>query len=167
MVPTTDGDYEKLFTEVIKRQIAVLGPSITLAKVRNVPGIVVDDIGNVTKINGDPQTLLNQLINQFVELSGLIVKKTMESILSSYPALAGIAPAGLVQGGMATPQAQAAQPVSQPAAPPVPPVQPAPSQPPPQQGSASPDLASMDDLKIQELNKMFDSLNQQEKPAGN
>ena len=88
MQPQTDGDYKKLFTEIIKRQILILGPDITLAKVKNVPGIQVDGQGIVTGIEGNPQQLLQQLINQFVELSGMIVKKTMESILSSYPGLA-------------------------------------------------------------------------------
>ena len=74
-----------IFTEVIKRQMAILGPDITLAKVRNVPGIEVDSTGQVTNIIGDPHLLLQNLINQFVELSGLIVKKTMESILASHP----------------------------------------------------------------------------------
>ncbi len=74
---------KKVFSELIKRQMAILGPDITFAKVRNVPGITIDAVGNVTNINGDPQVLLQQLINQFVELSGLIVKKTMESILAS------------------------------------------------------------------------------------
>lgn len=78
-------DYKIIFTEVIKRQIAILGPDITLAKVKNVQGIQIDAEGQVTAIQGDPQVLLSELINQFVELSGLIVKKTMESILMSHP----------------------------------------------------------------------------------
>ncbi len=78
-------DSKRIFTEVIKRQIAILGPDITLAKVKNVPGIEIDSTGAVIAISGDPQALLSQLINQFVELSGLIVKKTMESILMSHP----------------------------------------------------------------------------------
>ena len=45
----------------------------------------IDSTGAVVAISGDPQVLLSQLIDQFVELSGLIVKKTMESILMSHP----------------------------------------------------------------------------------
>lgn len=76
---------KRIFSEVIKRQIAILGPDITLAKVKNVPGIEVDPTGEVVNLQGDPQVLLQELINQFVELSGLIVKKTMESILATHP----------------------------------------------------------------------------------
>ena len=85
MLPTNDTDYKTIFTELIRKQMLVLGPDITLAKVKNVQGITVDNGGVVQSITGDPQQLLQQLINQFVELSGMIVKKTMESILTSYP----------------------------------------------------------------------------------
>lgn len=106
MQPTTETDYKQLFSQLIKKQMLVLGPDITLAKVRNVIGITVDVNGDVQKIDGDPQSLLQNLINQFVELSGLIVKKTMESILTSYPGMAGMAVAGAL-GGVAAPTASA------------------------------------------------------------
>ncbi len=83
-------DSKKILTEVIRRQVAILGPDITIAKVKNVPGIQVNEKGEVLSIEGDPQVLLTALINQFVELSGLIVKKTMESILLSQPSGAAL-----------------------------------------------------------------------------
>ena len=85
MQPGQDTDYKKLLTEVIQKQMVILGPSITLAKARNVKGLVVDDSGTVTDIQGHPQELIQGLIDQFVQLSGLIVKKTMEPLLSVYP----------------------------------------------------------------------------------
>lgn len=91
MQPQTDSDYKKIFTELIKKQMIVLGPDITLAKVKNVQGVQINDQGEVTDIQGDPQALLQLLINQFVELSGAIVKKTMESIITTYPGMAGMA----------------------------------------------------------------------------
>jgi hypothetical protein len=78
-------DYKKLLTEVIQKQMVILGPSITLAKARNVKGLTVDDQGTVTDMQGPPQELIQSLIDQFVQLSGLIVKKTMEPLLSLYP----------------------------------------------------------------------------------
>ncbi|HZJ18163.1 MAG TPA: hypothetical protein VFD45_00910 [Patescibacteria group bacterium] len=74
-------EYQKLFTDVIKKQIILLGPDITLAKARNVKGITVADDGSVTAISGNPQEMIQALIDQFVQLSGLIVKKTMEPLL--------------------------------------------------------------------------------------
>ena len=78
-------DYKKLLTEVIQKQMVILGPSIALAKARNVKGLTVGEDGTVVNIDGQPQELIQSLIDQFVQLSGLIVKKTMEPLLSLYP----------------------------------------------------------------------------------
>lgn len=104
MMPSNDTDYKTLFSQLIKKQMLILGPDITLAKVKNVIGITVDVNGDVIKLDGDPQKLMQGLINQFVELSGMIVKKTMESILTSYPGMVGFAATtalgGTVQSAM-------------------------------------------------------------------
>lgn len=100
MSPTNDTDYKKLFSELIKKQMLVLGPDITLAKVKNVIGLTVDVNGEVIKLEGDPQQMLQGLINQFVELSGMIVKKTMESILTSYPGMMAMAGSGAFAAGI-------------------------------------------------------------------
>jgi len=85
MQPPANTDYKKLLTEVIQKQMVILGPSITLAKARNVKGLTVADDGTVISMDGQPQELIQGLIDQFVQLSGLIVKKTMEPLLSIYP----------------------------------------------------------------------------------
>lgn len=85
MQPQTEEDYKKLLTEVIQKQIVILGPTITLAKARNVKGLTISDDGTVIAMQGQPQELIQALIEQFVQLSGLIVKKTMEPLLSVYP----------------------------------------------------------------------------------
>ena len=81
MQPQQPKDYQKLLSEVIKKQIAILGPNITLRRARKVQGLIVADDGTVTDVIGNPQVLIKNLIDQFVELSGLIVKKTMEPLL--------------------------------------------------------------------------------------
>lgn len=85
MQSTNPNDYKKVLTEVIQKQMVILGPLITLAKARNVKGLTVSDDGTVTEISGPPQELIQSLIDQFVQLSGLIVKKTMEPLLANYP----------------------------------------------------------------------------------
>lgn len=64
---------KKVISELIRRQMAILGPDITMARVKNVLGIQVDVNGEVISIDRDPQVVLTDLTNQFVELSGLIV----------------------------------------------------------------------------------------------
>lgn len=81
MQPTSNQDYKQLLTDVIKKQIVILGPDITLSKARNVKGLTVGNDGTVTEVSGNPQEVIQSLIDQFVQLSGLIVKKTMEPLL--------------------------------------------------------------------------------------
>ncbi len=92
-------DYQNLLSEIIKKQIVILGPDIALVKARNVAGLEVADDGSVTKISGDPKEALQKLIDEYVSLSGLIVKKTMEPLLQKYPALKPIMDAQVQQGG--------------------------------------------------------------------
>ncbi len=113
MMPQADTDYKQLFSQLIKKQMLVLGPDITLAKVRNVTGLTVDINGEVQKIEGDPQVMLQSLINQFVELSGMIVKKTMESILTSYPGMMAMAATGVLGGNQASATTQPTVPTEQ------------------------------------------------------
>lgn len=143
-------DYKAIFTQLIQKQILILGPDITIAKAKNVPGIEIDAQGNVTNITGDPQTVLQNLINQFVELSGLIVKKTMESILASQA------------GGIFS---QVVAPAAQPAAP----LQPQPAQNSVQQAPAQPSVQTptqpptpttpTPNENVDELNKMILDMN--------
>src|SRR5258706_1159034 len=93
MQPTSAQDYKQLLTYVIKKQIVILGPDITLSKARNVKGITVADDGTVTNVEGSPQEVTQALIDQFVQLSGLIVKKTMEPLLSMSQAASPAVPA--------------------------------------------------------------------------
>lgn len=92
---STDIDYKQLLSELIKKQSAILGPDITLKCIKNVPGLTLDEAGNVIHIEGDPKELLNKVINEFFELSGRIMKETMESVLANYLGVADITESSL------------------------------------------------------------------------
>ena len=77
--------YAAIISEIIAKQAVILGPDIAILKARNVSGLVVDDQGKVTEIKGEPAVALQKLINEYVELSGLIVKNTLGSIFEKYP----------------------------------------------------------------------------------
>jgi hypothetical protein len=87
----TQEQYKGILTELIKKQMVILGPDITLLKVKNVKGITIASDGTVTSLEGDPKQILQNLINEFVELSGMIVKKVMESIITSNPGMSALA----------------------------------------------------------------------------
>lgn len=77
--------YKALISEIIAKQTIILGPDIAVLKARNVAGLEVDDKGRVMAINGDSTKVLQQLINEYVELSGMIVKNALGSIFEKYP----------------------------------------------------------------------------------
>lgn len=81
------GDYKNLLTEIIQKQIVILGPDVAISQARNVDGIKVSDDGTVMEINGEKQEVAQKLMNEYVSLSGLIVKKAMEPLLTKYPTI--------------------------------------------------------------------------------
>lgn len=123
----TNTDYKKILTQVIQKQMVILGPAITLAKARNVKGLTISDDGAVTEMAGTPQELIQNLIDQFVQLSGLIVRKTMEPLLASLPDGIAINPVVAASGVQPTPQ-PAEQSIPQQTPPTQPPIQEAPTQ---------------------------------------
>ncbi len=81
MEPAAHIDYKELISQVLKKQLVILGPTITLLKARKVSGLTIHDDGTVTQITGSPEQIIDNLITEFSELSEPIVKKTMAPLL--------------------------------------------------------------------------------------
>ena len=79
------GDYQGLLTDLVKKQMIMLGPGVAISKARKVSALTVADDGVVTAIAGDPQSALNQLVQQYMNLSGQIAQATLASLLAKYP----------------------------------------------------------------------------------
>ena len=77
--------YTALISEIIKKQSIILGPEIAILKARSVPGLMVDNDGKVTGVGDNPKDTLQTLVDQYVELSGQIVKNALGSIFAKYP----------------------------------------------------------------------------------
>lgn len=86
MEPTKE-DYKSMLSEIIQKQIVILGPQIAVLKARNVAGITVNEQGQVTEISGQEQVILQKLIDEYVSLSGEIVKNAVNSIFEKYPSI--------------------------------------------------------------------------------
>lgn len=78
-------DYKKLINDIIAKQTIILGSDIVLLKARSVPGLTLSKEGVVESIDGDPQTILQSLIDEYIALSGQIVKNILNPVLSKYP----------------------------------------------------------------------------------
>ena len=84
---TENEQYSALISEIIKKQSVILGPEIAILKARSVQGLMVDNDGKVTGVGDNPKETLQNLVDQYVELSGLIVKNALGSIFAKYPNL--------------------------------------------------------------------------------
>lgn len=84
---TSPQEFKQIITEIIKKQSVILGPQIAILKARNVQGLKVSDDGTVSDVDGNGQVILQQLIEEYVALSGEIVKNTVNSVFAKYPSL--------------------------------------------------------------------------------
>lgn len=80
-----DNQYQQILSDLIKKQMVMLGPNVAIATARKVSGLSVSDDGTVTAISGDPQTILSAAAKQYMCLSGAIAQMTLESIIAKYP----------------------------------------------------------------------------------
>lgn len=77
--------YINLINDIITKQMVILGPDIVLVKAGNIPGLKLDANGKVVTITGDPQQVLQKLIDEYISLSGLIVKSILNPVFAKYP----------------------------------------------------------------------------------
>lgn len=84
-------NYKKMLSDLIKKQMIMLGPNIVLDKARKVQGLTVADDGEVTNITGDPRQVLKGVANEFMALSGQIAQMTLNTLLEKYPGVENIA----------------------------------------------------------------------------
>ncbi len=83
-------EYKKMLTDLIQKQMVVLGPNIALDKARKIQGLKVTDDGTVLDMDGDPQLVLKGVANEYMNLSGQIAQMTLNTLLEKYPTLKGI-----------------------------------------------------------------------------
>jgi hypothetical protein len=78
-------NYKNLISEIIHKQMDILGSEIAIRKAKNVSGLKVNDAGEVSQISGDPTQVLQKLIDEYISLSGEIVKNILGPVFAKYP----------------------------------------------------------------------------------
>lgn len=77
--------YLSLISEIIAKQAVILGPEIAILKARNVQGLKVEDSGKVIDMQGDYKEIIEKLVDEYVALSGQIVRSALTSVFTKYP----------------------------------------------------------------------------------
>ncbi len=83
-------EYKKMLTDLIQKQMVVLGPKIALDKAKKIAGLKVNDDGTVLDMDGDPQMVLKGVANEYMALSGQIAQMTLNTLLEKYPTVKGL-----------------------------------------------------------------------------
>ncbi len=87
MPSATKENYRDLFTEIIQKQITILGPDIAILKASQVEGLKIDKQGKVLNIIGDESAILQMLVDKYIQLSGQIVKNILDPVFAKYPSI--------------------------------------------------------------------------------
>ena len=78
-------DYENLIGEIVRKQMDILGPDMAVRTANQVTGLEIDDQGVVSKLDGDPEQILQKLVEQYISLSGEIVRNILNPVFQKYP----------------------------------------------------------------------------------
>lgn len=80
-------EYKNLINDIISKQTLILGPDIVIMKAKNVPGLKLASNGQVEAIEGHPEEVLQKLIDEYIALSGQIVKNILNPVFAKYPSI--------------------------------------------------------------------------------
>lgn len=79
--------YKQMLTELIQKQMVMLGPSVALDTARKVSGIQISDDGRITDITGEPQAVMEGVAGAYMNLSGQIAQMTLKTVMEKYPGI--------------------------------------------------------------------------------
>jgi hypothetical protein len=81
----TAEDYKNLINDILAKQAVILGQDIVLLKAKSVEGLALTPDGKVDSISGNPEEVLQKLVDEYIALSGQIVKNILNPVFAKYP----------------------------------------------------------------------------------
>lgn len=78
-------DYKNLINDILAKQAVILGQDIVILKAKNVVGLNLTSEGKVESIDGNPEEVLQKLVDEYIALSGQIVKNILSPVFQKYP----------------------------------------------------------------------------------
>lgn len=81
----TSEDYKNLINDILAKQAVILGQDIVMLKAKSVPGLTLNADGKVESIEGKPEEVLQKLVDEYIALSGQIVKNILNPVFQKYP----------------------------------------------------------------------------------
>lgn len=81
------GDYKNLITELIQKQMDIFGPNIALDLAQQVPGLGVNEAGELQQLSGDGTLILQDLVDSYAVLSVPVTHSVLQRILEKFPTI--------------------------------------------------------------------------------
>lgn len=83
MVPTQQ--YKKFLTELVRKHMVIFGVNIAREIAISVPGLKVDESGEVMEIRGSAMAAIKKITSRFQELSEPVALLQFRLIMDKYP----------------------------------------------------------------------------------
>ena len=77
--------YLLLLSEIISKGIVIFGPDMALSVAEGINGLVLDNNGNVTDIQGYIADTTKALIDEYMKLSDQSIKNAIDLVFAKYP----------------------------------------------------------------------------------
>lgn len=74
-------EYKKIISELIQKQMDMVGPNVALSIVQKVSSLKVASNGEVLEITGDPKIVLESVANAYIAFSGEISRMILKSVM--------------------------------------------------------------------------------------
>lgn len=85
-IDTSQRDYYKqVITSILQGLNEILDAQIVKKQLENIKGLKLDENAQVLTIQGDPQKITLEVMDQFISLSNEVVAKTFQPLLKKYP----------------------------------------------------------------------------------
>lgn len=79
--------YLDLMTEIISKEMIVLGPEIAVMVAQGVGGLEVDEKGKAVNISGFSADAVKNLVDEYIRLSGRTANSFIDSLFDKYPGI--------------------------------------------------------------------------------
>jgi hypothetical protein len=82
---TSPNQYHELINDMLLELKEVLDEHVVVKAARNVIGLKITDDAKVEAIEGNPQAIVQGLVDEFIGLSNAVVVKTLQPLLKQCP----------------------------------------------------------------------------------
>ncbi|MBI3684954.1 hypothetical protein HY250_00930 [Candidatus Azambacteria bacterium] len=78
-------EYKHIVTDLVKKQMEMIGPAVALSIARKVQNLKIDNAGETLDMGDDPKATLENVTDAYISFSGEIARMILRTVLKKYP----------------------------------------------------------------------------------